>query len=201
MKTSLIVLACTATAVAVDPPHHQAFGPVRFGPPNLSSHFADHLPPDIARVASPARYQPSTAALIQKYFVTNGARFTARLASKYPTYSLDFAPEFGAAVETLRVSSLPADAEQYDTKTKEGWEILQDIANSKFFKHATRGTFPKRTDITGSPDFFRTDEWMEDNVKIELGIESPKPPDFKYRAVLRASEIPATGTPAPPAAK
>jgi hypothetical protein len=100
-----------------------------------------------------------------------------------------------------RVLSPAANEADYDKKTKEGWEILQDLANSKFFKHPTVGKFPRLADLASAPEFFLTDVWMEDNVKIELGIEGPKPPDFKYRAILKATEITSPAAPAAPAPK
>lgn len=209
MKKILLALVPIVFLAAAQ--QHQAFGPIRFGMTGEAFRALGQLQTEIFRSA-PANERVRmandkslyrlhfTAAVARKYFVSNGSKFTPRLAAKDTSVpaTIETKPAHPAQEGPLTEVSVVSDKQSASTygDAKVAWEVFQDIGSCKLSRVGNAGVFPALEQFGGTAQDIVTDTWEGEGVRIELVMRAAADPvttAMQYFAVLRATEI-AQGT-------
>jgi hypothetical protein len=214
LKLSLVVLVSMALPCFAGSPGPQAFGPMKFG---MSREEADKALEKITEVSMRRMPPGDTVSSVRKDFVINGTKYPAKVTSRN---KLPLSVSFRNDLETKNLAAVMVhkdvpDAAKYE-EVKEAWEVLRDIAQSKFGapkQGGGSGTFPTLAalqnsetivpakaphpgtvaahldGITGEKKSIVTDVWETvDGVRVELSVDQ-RLPDLMVRVVLKATEM------------
>jgi hypothetical protein len=193
---NLLALAPVALLASSSLPHHQAFGPLRFG---TSEKEAEEIFRHIHHGKDP---HAMTAAEARLLFVTSGGLRLSRteeIDRVLPVYVWFHA---NPMVDQISVQSVPVKSAEYNS-VKKAWEDFQDLGDCKFQRKSEKSPFPQIEAVDSEPlepisktKSVVTDTWEIEGIRIQLVVQyvDPAATTFAivppmYRAALIATEI------------
>ena len=189
----LILLLCPIISAFAEPPKQMAYGPINFGDSlEVANAELKKYTEDMNR-----RHQPSDGKDVVHRFIFSGTKNPPKLSPKYSkTIVLLGLSKF--PVTTVNVLTSRTPAVEYATTVKRDWEVLQDIAVSKFGPQKTNLGFPPEPAAGTKAQKIVTDVWDYDNLDIRLTIDSLRHSDgqLTYAVILSASLKEASPAPA-----
>lgn len=134
----------------------------------------------------------NNAADVRKYFVTSGSMKVPKDAAAEAAMTVSIYPHKETALTSIRVVTSRKPTEEYETTTKAGWQMFQDICDSKFSRVGAKGIYPAKDAFTDEVSNIVTDAWETEGVRIELSVQSGtliSAAEKGYNAVLIARPI------------
>lgn len=168
---------------------HQAFGPIRFGMERKDVEKA------LGQLSAEVMKRPvhaSNAADVRKYFVTSGGMKLPKNAAAEAALTVSVHAYKEPALTSVQVVSHRNPSEEYDTATKEGWQIFKDICDSKFSRVGASGVYPAKDAFSDTVFNIVTDTWETEGVRVELSVQTGtliSAAEKGYNAVLIARPI------------
>jgi hypothetical protein len=117
------------------------------------------------------KVRAATAADVRKYFVTPGGMKVPKDAAAEAAMTVSVYPDNQPALTTLRITAHRNTTEDYETKTKGEWQILQDICDAKFTRVGLKGVYPAKDGFSEEVTKILTDTWEAEGVRIELYVQ------------------------------
>lgn len=216
LKLSLVVLVAMVLPCFAGSPGPQAYGPLKFG---MAGEEADKAQEKLLKEMERRKLMGDTGAFVRKHFVIDGTRSPSKLPSSKDKMVFSVGTGNNPETKTLNSVIVHKDikgAETYDQTAKEAWEVLRDIALSKFRAPkagAGAGVFPTLAALQGSETIVParapfpgttlamyagstgekksivTDVWeTPEGVRVELSVDQ-RLPDLMVRVVLKATEV------------
>lgn len=185
MKVLPLLLALTllASTYAAEPVKRQAFGPIQFGEPQADAEAHLRI---VLDDLNKRRAESLTAADVARNFITSETRQPPTLAAQYDKTAIALNMAAGYPLTTIAIQT------QFTGETaklKADWEVLRDVAVSKFGPPTTSTPLPELQGLKRG--IVTTDEWTTANgIKIVLALHVFTADRLSVN--LNATVIPAT---------
>jgi hypothetical protein len=181
-RTALLALSLFATAWAAEPAApRQAFGPILFGDDATA---AQKHQEEFLAVLDRRKADRLNATDVVSNFVTKGTKYPPKLTPKYAKTFFDL------YVGEAPVKMIDVTTDQFEFSAvptvKPDWEVLRDIASSKFGIPTKSAPYPQPSDLVKGP--YITDTWTVGTLKIEIIFATVTDTPPKFFVVLRATD-------------